>query len=40
MARLHAAMARAVASGDRAAAGSASDALVGYIQDFARAEIG
>jgi hypothetical protein len=40
MTRLHAAMARAVASGDRAAAGSASDALVGYIQDFARAEIG
>lgn len=40
MARLHAAMARAVASADRAAAGSASDALIDYIQDFARAEIG
>jgi DNA-binding GntR family transcriptional regulator len=40
IARLHAATARAVASGDRDAAGSASDALVSYIQDFARAEMG
>lgn len=39
-ARLHGAIARAVADGDEAAAGGASDALVGYIQAFARATIG
>ena len=39
-ARLHAAIARAIADGDQDAAGQASDALVGYIQAFARATIG
>ena len=39
-ARLHGAIARAVAGCDEAAAGEASDALVGYIQAFARATIG
>jgi DNA-binding GntR family transcriptional regulator len=39
-ARLHAAGARAVASGDAAAAAQASDALVDYIEDFARKTIG
>jgi DNA-binding GntR family transcriptional regulator len=39
-ARLHAASARAVADGDQDAAGRASDALVDYIQAFARATIG
>ena len=39
-ARLHGAIARAVAGCDEAAAGEASDALVGYIQSFARATIG
>ncbi|HBK06382.1 MAG TPA: GntR family transcriptional regulator [Acetobacteraceae bacterium] len=39
-ARLHGAIARAVADGDAAAAGDASDALVEYIQAFARATIG
>lgn len=39
-ARLHGTIARAVADGDEAAAGEASDALVGYIQAFARATIG
>jgi DNA-binding GntR family transcriptional regulator len=39
-ARLHATIARAVADGDQDAAGQASDALVVYIQAFARATIG
>lgn len=39
-ARLHGAIARAVADGDEATAGEASDALVSYIQTFARATIG
>jgi len=39
-ARLHADVARAIARGDRDAAGRASDALVNYIEDFARATIG
>jgi DNA-binding GntR family transcriptional regulator len=39
-ARLHAAIARAIADGDQDGAGQASDALVGYIQAFARATIG
>ncbi|MEA2733004.1 MAG: hypothetical protein QOD93_6872 [Acetobacteraceae bacterium] len=39
-ARLHADIARAVADGDQDAAGQGSDALVGYIQAFARATIG
>jgi DNA-binding GntR family transcriptional regulator len=39
-ARLHAATARAIADGDQDAAGHASDALVDYIQAFARATIG
>jgi DNA-binding GntR family transcriptional regulator len=39
-ARLHAAIARAIADGDQDAAGQASDALVAYIQAFARATIG
>ena len=39
-ARLHAAIARAVAEADQDGAGQASDALVGYIQAFARATIG
>jgi DNA-binding GntR family transcriptional regulator len=38
-ARLHAAIARAIADGGQEAAGQASDALVGYIQAFARATI-
>jgi DNA-binding GntR family transcriptional regulator len=39
-ARLHADVARAIARGDGEAAGRASDALVDYIQDFARATVG
>jgi DNA-binding GntR family transcriptional regulator len=39
-ARLHAAIARAIAAGRQDAAGQASDALVEYIQAFARATIG
>jgi DNA-binding GntR family transcriptional regulator len=39
-ARLHADVARAVARGDGEAAGRASDALVDYIEDFARATVG
>jgi len=39
-ARLHADVARAVARGDRDAAGRASDALIDYIESFARATIG
>lgn len=39
-ARLHAAIARAIADGDQDRAGQASDALVAYIQTFARATIG
>jgi len=39
-ARLHAEVARAIAYGDGEAAGRASDALVDYIDDFARATIG
>jgi DNA-binding GntR family transcriptional regulator len=39
-ARLHASIARAVAEGDADAAGRGSDALVDYIQAFARATIG
>jgi DNA-binding GntR family transcriptional regulator len=39
-ARLHAAIARAIGDGDEAAAGHGSDALVDYIQAFARATIG
>jgi hypothetical protein len=39
-ARLHATMARAIADGDADAAGRGSDALVDYIQAFARATIG
>jgi DNA-binding GntR family transcriptional regulator len=39
-ARLHAAIATAIADGDQDEAGQASDALVGYIQAFARATIG
>ncbi len=39
-ARLHAAIARAIAGGDQDGAGQASDALVGYIKAFARATIG
>lgn len=39
-ARLHAAVARAIAEGDVEAAGAASDRLVGYIQEFARKSIG
>jgi DNA-binding GntR family transcriptional regulator len=39
-ARLHAAIARGIADGDQEAAGQASDALVAYIQAFARATIG
>jgi DNA-binding GntR family transcriptional regulator len=39
-ARLHAAIARAIAGGDQDAAGQASDALMAYIQAFARATIG
>ena len=39
-ARLHADVARAIARGDRDAAGRASDALIDYIEDFARATIG
>ena len=38
-ARLHAAIARAVAAGDQDAAGAASDRLVDYIQEFARRTI-
>jgi DNA-binding GntR family transcriptional regulator len=38
-ARLHATIARAIADGDREAAGRSSDALVDYIQAFARATI-
>jgi DNA-binding GntR family transcriptional regulator len=39
-ARLHAAIARAIADGDQDAAAHGSDALVDYIQVFARATIG
>ena len=39
-ARLHAAIARAIADGRQDAAGQSSDALVDYIQAFARATIG
>jgi DNA-binding GntR family transcriptional regulator len=39
-ARLHADVARAIARGDGGAAGRASDALVDYIEDFARATVG
>jgi DNA-binding GntR family transcriptional regulator len=39
-ARLHAAIARAIADGDADASGQRSDALVDYIQQFARATIG
>jgi DNA-binding GntR family transcriptional regulator len=39
-ARLHATIARAVADADQDAAGRGSDALVDYIQAFARATIG
>jgi DNA-binding GntR family transcriptional regulator len=39
-ARLHASIARAIADGDQDGAGQASDALVAYIQAFARATIG
>lgn len=39
-ARLHAAIARSIADGDAEAAGKRSDALVDYIQQFARATIG
>jgi DNA-binding GntR family transcriptional regulator len=39
-ARLHAEVARAIARGDGEAAGRASDALVDYIEDFARATVG
>jgi len=39
-ARLHADVARAIARGDRDAAGRASDALIDYIESFARATIG
>jgi DNA-binding GntR family transcriptional regulator len=38
-ARLHAAIARAIGDGDQAIAGESSDALVDYIQAFARATI-
>jgi DNA-binding GntR family transcriptional regulator len=38
-ARLHAAIARAIAAADQDAAGAASDRLVDYIQDFARKTI-
>jgi len=39
-ARLHATVARAIADGDQVAAGRSSDALVDYIEAFARATIG
>jgi DNA-binding GntR family transcriptional regulator len=39
-ARLHAAIATSIADGDQDGAGQASDALVAYIQAFARATIG
>jgi DNA-binding GntR family transcriptional regulator len=39
-AHLHAAIARAIGGGDEVAAGQSSDALVDYIQAFARATIG
>ena len=39
-ARLHAEVARAIARGDGDAASRASDALVDYIEDFARATVG
>jgi DNA-binding GntR family transcriptional regulator len=39
-ARLHAGVARAVAKGDPAAAATASDRLIDYIQDFSRKSIG
>jgi DNA-binding GntR family transcriptional regulator len=39
-ARLHAGVARAVARGDAAAAATASDRLIDYIQDFSRKSIG
>jgi len=39
-ARLHATVARAIADGDQVAAGRSSDALVDYIEAFARAAIG
>ncbi|MEI6202483.1 MAG: GntR family transcriptional regulator [Enhydrobacter sp.] len=39
-ARLHAGVARAIAKGDAAAAATASDKLIDYIQDFSRKSIG
>lgn len=39
-ARLHGTIARAIAAGDQAAAAQSSDALIDYIQAFARATIG
>ncbi len=39
-ARLHAGVARAIAKGDPAAAATASDRLIDYIQDFSRKSIG
>ena len=39
-ARLHAALARAIAAGEEDAAAAASDRLVDYIQDFARSTVG
>jgi DNA-binding GntR family transcriptional regulator len=39
-ARLHAAVARAIAKGDRSAAAAASDRLIDHIQDFSRKSIG
>jgi DNA-binding GntR family transcriptional regulator len=39
-ARLHAAVARAIAAGDPGAAAAASDRLIDYIQDFSRKSIG
>lgn len=38
-ARLHAAVARAIAAGDTESGASASDALIDYIEDFARATL-
>ena len=39
-ARLHAAVARAIAQGDQKGAAAASDRLIDYIQDFSRKSIG
>ena len=39
-ARLHAAVARAIAKGDPSAAAAASDKLIDHIQDFSRKSIG